>query len=290
MKATLEQWRAFEGVVRAGTFAAAARRLNKSQSAVSHAVLNLQEVLGVRLFEQQGRKAVLTESGRLVYRRARVLLQDARRLEELARDTAGGFEAGISLAVETLYPPEQLLDALDRFARSCPVTRVELIESVLSGAEEALLKGQADLAIAPWIPRGFLGEPVHRVWLQAVAHPRHPLHQLDRTLTWRDLESHRQLVVRDSGTGERKSAGWLEAHQRWTVTHTSTSIAAVSRGLGFAWLPQAQIGPLIEAGKLKPLPLREGARRSVELFLVFADRDGAGPAVERLAGILGEIG
>ncbi len=288
MRVSLEQWRAFDGVVRAGTFSAAAARLNKSQSAISQAVANLQDALGSKLFELDGRRARLTRAGRLVHRKARVLLSDAQRLEEFARDLTGEFETSIRLAVETLYPQDRLLQALDRFARECPVTRVELIESVLSGAEEALVEGRAELAIAPWIPRGFLGDPICRVQMVAVAHPDHELHRLGRTLTWQDLESHRQLVVRDSAASRQRSAGWLDAHQRWTVSHTATSAAAVSQGLGFAWLPENRIEGLLKDGSLAVLPLREGTRRSVELYLVFADRAGAGPGAEKLAGMLAE--
>jgi DNA-binding transcriptional LysR family regulator len=80
----------------------------------------------------------------------------------------------------------------------------------------------------------------------------------------------------------------LEAEQRWTVTNMSTSIGAVSRGHGFAWLPQDKIRTELEDGSLEILPLRGGRERIAQLYLIFADRDAAGPGVLRLAEIVRE--
>lgn len=87
--------------------------------------------------------------------------------------------------------------------------------------------------------------------------------------------------------GDKRSEA-LEVEQRWTVTNMSTSIGAVSRGHGFAWLPQDKIRTEIEDGSLKILPLRGGRQRTVQLYLIFADRDAAGPGVLRLAEIVRE--
>jgi DNA-binding transcriptional LysR family regulator len=57
-------------------------------------------------------------------------------------------------------------------------------------------------------------------------------------------------------------------------------------GLGFAWFAQDTIRSELEQGLLKPLPLREGAELFAELYLVYADRDYAGPGAQRLGGIL----
>jgi DNA-binding transcriptional LysR family regulator len=59
-------------------------------------------------------------------------------------------------------------------------------------------------------------------------------------------------------------------------------------GLGFAWFPEDTVRGELERGELKPLPLREGGERWGELYLVFADRDYAGPGALRLANIIRE--
>jgi len=285
---TLEQWRALLAVVDAGGYAQAAESLNKSQSSVTYAVQKLESLLGVKAFEIQGRKAVLTPTGELLVRRARALVDDAGGIERSARALSAGWEAEIRIAVEIIFPAWLVLRCLDRFGVESPQTRVELIESVLGGTPEALLRGEADLAISPQVPAGFLGDPLIRLRAIAVAHPDHPLHLLGRALSIRDLRAHRHLVVRESGTRRATRALGVEAAQRWTVSHLATSIQAARMGYGFAWYPEEAIRDELASGALKPLPLREGGERFAELYLVIADRDNAGPGTLRLAQILRE--
>ncbi len=284
-RVTLDQWRALVSVVDAGGYAQAAEALHKSQSAISYAVHKLEEQLGTKALEVHGRKAELTRAGELMVRRARQLLAEAGELEDASRRLAEGWEAEVRLAVDHLFPVGRLFAALDAFSQQAPHTRVELIETVLSGNEDALMEGQADLAVTPIVPVGFLGDPLTTIRFIAVAHPDHALHRLARELTYRDLRPHRQIVIRDSGR-RRRDAGWLGAEQRWTVSHMSTSIRAVQQGLGFAWFPEHVIADALERGQLKPLPLREGASRHAELMLVYADCDYAGRATRTLAGLL----
>jgi DNA-binding transcriptional LysR family regulator len=285
---TLEQWRTLVAVVDAGGYAQAAERMHKSQSALTYAVQKLQSQLGVEAFTIQGRKAVLTPTGHLLYRRAQALLDEAASAEKAAKALSAGWEAEIWIAVEILFPTWLLLRCLDRFGTESPHTRIEVVESVLGGTGEALLQGQADLAISPRIPPGFLGDPLLRFRAIPVAHPDHPLHRLHRKLTLRDLRAYRHLVVRDSGSQRDTRALSLEVEQRWTVGTMSTSILAARLGYGFAWFPEDLIRSELDAGTLKPLPLSEGVERFGELYLILADRDAAGPGTLRLAEIIRE--
>lgn len=285
-RVTLEQWRMLQAVVDHDGYAGAAEALSKSVSTVSYGIRRLEAGLGVALLELEGRRAVLTPAGRELLRRSRYLLDEARAIERAAGQLARGWEPVVRLAVEVIFPQERMLASLDAFARLTGTTRVELIESVLSGTTEQLFAGSADLAVTAWVPPGFLGDPLTVVEFLAVAHPDHPLNALGRPLTQRDLRQHRQLVVRDSGLREPRDAGWLGAEQRWTVSHLATSVDAVARGMGFAWLPRHRVAELLADGRLKRLPLAEGAVRHQELYLVFADREDAGPAARALADCL----
>ena len=283
----LEQWRTLIAVVDAGGYAQAAEALHKSQSAVTYAVQKLEAVLDVKAFEMQGRKAVLTPTGKLLYRRARALLDEAGGLEKAARSLAAGWEPEIRVAVEVLFPTWLILECLDRFGAEAPDTRIELIESVISGTQEALVSGYATLAIAGRIPPGFSGDTLIRLRLVPAASPQHPLHHLQRKVTLKDLRAHRQLVVRETGQ-TRDARTSVEATQRWTVSNMSTSIIAARAGYGYAWLPEYKIRDELAAGTLRALPLREGGERFAELYLVYADRDAAGPGTLRLAEIIRE--
>src|SRR3984957_5080509 len=283
---SLEQWRALQAVVDAGGYAQAAASLHKSQSAITYAVQKIEALLKVKLFEISGRKARLTGSGEGLYRRAKGLLEEAESLEGAGRHLAAGWESELRLAVEIIFPTWLLLRCFELFAQERPDMRIELYETVLSGTDEALIQRRVDLAIGSQIPPGFIGDALMRMRFIPAAHPDHALHKLDRELSAQDLRKYRQLVVRDTGSLRSRNAPWLGAGQRWTVSHKSTQIRAAVMGLGFAWFAQDTIRSELEQGLLKPLPLREGAELYAELYLVFADRDYAGPGAQRLADII----
>ena len=286
---SLEQWRALVAVVEAGGYAQAAERLHKSQSSVSYAVQKLERSLNVQVFRVEGRKAQLTEVGAALLQRAKTLLDDAEQLEHGAQQLAAGIEPVLELAVEILFPTWLLLQCLEAFAEAYPKTHVELHETVLGGTDEAILARRVDLAISPRVPVGFAGQPLLPVRFIPVAHPDHPLHRLNRALTFRDLRQHRQLVIRDSGSDrdrDRDSGAWLGADQRWTVSNKATSIQAVRTGLGFAWFAEHIIQPELQSGDLRPLPMRPGHEREATLYLILPDGDFAGPGATALAEII----
>ena len=286
-KVSLEQWQTLVAVVDAGSYSKASEALHKSQSSVTYAVQQLESQLGVKAFEIKGRKAELTPTGQLLYRRARVLLEEAGSVEKAAKSLSAGWEAEICIAVDVLYPNWLLFKCFERFNAESPHTRVELIESVIGGTTEALESGKADLAIAHRIPSGFEGEPIIRMPMILVAHPDHPLHKLGRPVTQRDLRAHRHIVVRESDA-RRATRLRVEAVQRWTVTNMSSSITAVAMGMGYARLPEDKIREELQRGMLEPLPMRDGGTTEATLYLVHADREDAGPGVRRLAAILRE--
>lgn len=287
-RTSLDQWQCFLAVVDEGGYSRAAEALHKSQSAVSYAVQKLEEQLGVAVFEIRGRKAELTATGRQLYHRGRALLAEACELEAAARIAAAGWESELRLVVDALLPREVMLDVLGVLGAEAPETRIECIEAVLSGVEEALLEQRCDLAITGIVPPGFLGDLLLRVRFVAVAHRDHPLHRLGRPLRLQDLRQHHQLVVRDSGQRRRRDEGWLDAPRRLTLGSIGMSVEAAARGLGFAWLPEIAIRDELAAGLLKPLPLSEGGERWGNLFLIVPNRDLAGPAVLRCEELLRE--
>ena len=287
-RTTLEQWQVLQAVIDHGGFAQAAEALHRSQSSISYTLSRLQEQLPVAVLETRGRRTVLTEAGEELLRRSRGLTEEAAKLERLAASLGQGWEAELRLAVEAIFPSDILFAAMREFTAQCSgqELRMQLIESVLSGTDEALFSGRVDLVISGRVPPGFVGEPLLVVDNLAVAHPNHPLHRTGAALRIEDLKSQRQLVVRDSGKARSQDVGWLGAEQRWTVSHIKTAIDAVKQGLGFAWLPELAISEELRSGVLKPLPLAEGGRERAQLYLIHADRDSIGPGQRELAAIL----
>jgi len=282
---SLDQWNTLVSVVESGSYAKAAERMHRSQSTLTYAVQKLERLLAVKVFELRGRKAVLTSTGELLYRRGKILVDEAARLEHAAGELAKGWEAEIRIAAEILYPTWLLIHCFGEFAKERPETRLDLRETVLGGTDEALASRSVDFAIGTSVPPGFVGDVLMPMRGICVAAPSHPLHALGRAPTLEDLRHHRHIVIRDSGTQRVRSGGWLN-EMRWTVSHKATSLHAVTQGLGYAWYPEEAIRGELDRGALKPLPLAEGAEKLATLYLIFADREAAGPGTRRLVEII----
>lgn len=282
MNITLEQWQALLAVVDHGSYAQGAEALRKSQSTLSYAIQKIEDQLGVTLFKLDGRKAKLTDTGEVLVRHARDLLNRAQLTEELAKHYGQGTEPLIRLCIEAIFPESVIFSALAEFAELQPQTRIEMRQSILSGTEEALLEREVDLVIGGRVPPGFTGEALLAIDFIAVAATDHPLNQQQDPLELEALRQHRQLVVKDSGH-RNLDDGWLGAYQRWSFDSIELSIQAAIAGFGFAWLPELKVRQHIQQGTLKPLELTEGAKRSAQLHLILTDAEYATTGVRLLA-------
>lgn len=285
---SLDQWRMLLAVVDADGFAQAAERLHRSQSSVSYAMKTLQAQLGVEVFRIEGRKARLTTAGEALVRRARRIVAEAVDAEAAARQLAQGWEPEIRLLVDAAFPLPWLITVLERFLPDCRGSRVQLGELVMSGIDEALIEGRADVAVTATVPPGFVGERLLEIEFVAVAGRSHRLAAVSR-LRLDDLRRERQIVIRDSGVRLKRDAGWLGADERFTVTQLSTALTLVTAGLGFAWLPRHMVARGLADGTLVALPLASGAVRRESFHLVVARGDDAGPAAHALAAMLREV-
>ena len=280
-KVTLEQWRMLQAVIDHSGFAQASEALHKSQSTISYAVNKLQQQLNLEILTIKGRKAELTEAGAVMLRRSKRLLKEAEAIEKVAGSLSEGWAGQVTLGVDVIFPPHLLLQCLEKLS-PCSHTRLELVETVLSGTTDMLISGQADIVISGLVPQGFIGEPLIEIPFIPVARFDHPLHGLAQPLSHDDLKAHRQIVIRDSGL-KRIDAGWLEAEERWTVSHISTSIRLISEGLGFAWLPKYHITKELESGLLKSIRISPENKRQAQVYLIYADQDGASPVIQLFA-------
>jgi len=277
-RTSLEQWAALAAVVDHGGYTQAAEALNRSQSAVSYSVAKLQELLDLPLLTIEGRKAVLTAEGEALLRRARPLLRDIEALECLARNLKQGWEPHLNLVVDAAFPRPLLLKIVAELQQLCPSTQLRLDEVVLSGAEEAIESGTADIVVTAHVPPGVLAQWLCVIPFVAVARPDHPLFELEGPLAVEQLSRHTQSVVRDSGSKRPRDSGWLGATVRYTVSSLEASLATVTAGLAYGWLPEHLVDAPLQSGALKRLPLASGSTRTVPLHLVSVRGDLAGPA------------
>lgn len=285
-RSTVEQWRMFKAVADHGGFHQAAEVIFKSQSSIHHAVHKLEEMLGVTLLTIEGRRTCLTPAGEQLLRRINYLLAETERMENVALNLKSGVESSLHIAVDEAFPKDILYQALAAVSADYPLIRIELLETILTGANELLAQGRAEIALSPYTIADNLSEDICQVTFVAVAGRDHPLNQPPRELTLEELKNCRQIVLRDSGVLEKKDVGWLGSEQRWTVSHVATSIELLRKNLGFAWLPVSAVQPWLDDGSLVPLQLPRGSTRSASIYLNFNDADTLGPVARAFIGYI----
>lgn len=277
VRSTVQQWRMFKAVAEHGGFHQAAEVVFKSQSSIHHAVYKMENTLGVQLVSVENRKTSLTPAGEQLLQRINFLLSEAERMESVALNYQAGGEPTINIAIDNAFPRDLLYKALAIVSQEHPLVRIELMETVLSGADELLSAGKAEIAVSPFMHHYHLSEDICNITFVAVAAQSHPLNQLGREVTLEDLKSYRQIVLQDSGQKKIWGQGWPGSMQRWVASNITISIELLLNGFGFAWLPKHLVTPYVNSGQLSPLALPRCGCRSMMYYLNYADAEKLGP-------------
>ena len=266
-KSTLEQWALLQSVVDLGSFALAAEASNRSQSSVSYNVGLLQQRLGIELLRPEGRRAVLTQEGELLLAQVRPLLRDFLTIEQRAAALKAGKRARIDLVVDSIFPRDRLFAILRQFQQQHPLTQVHLAEVLNSESPARLAERPADLLVLTrnQDPQGH-GQWLMNIDFVAVAHPQHPLHTLPAPLGSAQLSQYPLITIVDRQQPALPTPGALA--ESWTFTTIEAATEAVVHGVGYGWLPEQRITPLLQCGELKILPLSHGIRRATALHLI----------------------
>lgn len=274
-----------QAIVEMGGFVQAAQALNRSQSAVSYAVNTLQEQLGVQLLEIKGRKAVLTSEGRALLRRASEVLVGLAELEEFSQRLKQGLESELWVNVDSYFPAEVLMAALQEFRAFNSSTKLQIRESLMCRTPDDAAQ-EADVVIGTKIPDAGFGDLALSVPLQAVAAAAHPIHAASVDSGRSRLSAHTQITVCESGTLNQADHGWMSSHSRWVASSIQQAIELVRNGIGYAWLPAHMVCDDLEIGVLRQLGLPASQVRTVQLYITVTAAHSAGPASRKFAEIV----
>lgn len=263
---TLRQLEYFVAAAETGSVTAAAARVFLSQSAVSTALAELEENLGVQLFVRHARGLTLTTVGHSILRTARQLLEQADDLERSAEEHNESLSGTLTVGCYTTLAPHLLPPVLDAYLTANP--RVDLTFVVGSHAQlrSRLLDGTCDVALLydyDFAPDLLAGD-VQKVALQAI--PPHVLLPEGHALA--ALESipierltAEPLILFDLPPGGDYFQSLFTLHGltptiRFRTTEFELVRALVARGLGYSLLTQStDIDVSYENRKLVTRPL-----------------------------------
>lgn len=273
-----------DAIARTGSFAAAARELGKVPSALTYSVRQLEQALDVLLFDRRSRNAQLTAAGQELLTEGRRLLAQMDAVANRVRRVATGWETELCIAIDNLVEPAVVFELFEAFYAlrvqpvgaetdsmpAPPPTRLRLRTEVLSGTWEALLNGQADVAIGLMphtLPVSDVEvKPLGKMAMRLAVAPHHPLATLPEPLDDDTVAQHRIVVMADSAQRMAAQTHGVHAGQDVvTVPNLVTKIEAQVRGLGCGRLPVSLVDRLQAAGKLVG-KATAGPTREVEML------------------------
>ena len=276
---SLDQLTVFLTVVEAGSFAAAGRRLGRATSAVSYAIANLEQQLGVQLFDRdQARRPALTEAGAAVLSEARSVSVGVDNLRAKVKGLLDGLEAQISLVVDVMLPTARLVDAMRAFEATFPTVTLRLYIEALGAVTQLVHSGIADIGIAgvdaslPGIERIKVGG----VELIPVAAPSHPL-AAGRAVPGA-ARNFVQLVLTDRSTLTEGRDFSVIGVRTWRLADLGSKHALLLAGIGWGNMPEPMVQDDLAAGRLKRLDLPEWLGGFYALHAIHRTDTPPGPA------------
>ena len=244
-----------QAIARAGSFAAAARERNLVPSALTYRVRQVEEALDVLLFDRSSRQARLTEAGAELLRESARLLIDIDAVANRVKRVATGWEPQLTLAIDSIIDHATVMELCGAFFAQNPPTRLKLRDEALSGTLEAMVSGQADLALGVVMEQnmaaGLRSEALGMVSFIFAVAPHHPLANAAEPLSDDLIRQYRAVAVADSiPRGDGITTGLLAGQDVLTVTSMPAKVDAQIRGLGAGFLPTCLAQPYIDSGRL----------------------------------------
>lgn len=254
MNFTLRQLRAFEQVAQTRSFTLAAQQLNLTQSAVSMLVRQLEQALGLPLFDRLGRQVHLTEAGREMLPVVARILADMRQIEEGVEDLHALRRGRLRLAVPQMLAAIWLPDLLARFRARFPDVLIEVVDTTGDRIVQAVARDEAELGIGPRRPlaQGIAARPL---WTE----PIHLVCPVTETgdgakaaecLAWRDMIDENWILYSDDFMLHLEQTIWAPLKMRlpqvMRVRYLPTALALIGRGQGVSAAPRyaARLAPV----------------------------------------------
>jgi DNA-binding transcriptional LysR family regulator len=268
----IHQLETFLAVVDEKGFSRAAKRLHRTQPAVSQVVRKLEEDLGETLFERTARDGTLTAAGEVLSDYARRMLALRAEATSAMAELKSLNRGRLSIAANE-FTCLYLLPVLDRFRRLCPQILVSVQRSLASKIPDDLLERSVELGILSFRPDAdlFRSITVYTDQMAFVVNPGHPLAK-EKSIAIEDLGAESFIAHNVPSPVRRQVVAAFEKHKTpLNMGVQLPSLEAVKRfvamGNGVALVPGLSVGPELASGELVTVPV-ENLRFERHLRLV----------------------
>jgi len=288
---SLDQLRTFVAAVDEGSFSAASRKLLRAQSVVSEAISNLEDQIGVSLFDRSGRYPKLTPAGSILLADARSVIMGVDLLKARAKGMAAGLEPELSVVVDVFYPIGAVTQIAKEFRQQYPGVALRIYAEALGAAIQPVMDGRCSVGIVgslPVIPDTLTSERLGAVGFLMVAASDHPLASYAGKIPREVLGKHVQIVLTDrSALSSGRELGVMSP-ATWRLADLFAKHNFLLNGLGWGGMPLHAVEADLAAGRLVELLIEDVPPGGLDLTMsaVWQTKSPPGPAgrwlIERL--------
>ncbi|OAN10905.1 hypothetical protein A3K86_18115 [Photobacterium jeanii] len=249
----LDQLSAFMTAAEKGSFSAAARHLGKSQGAISISINNLELDLGMTLFDRSGKYPVMTEQGIRLFDQAKVLLRQAERIQNYAKQANMAVEDSLTIVIEELIPVELIETTLEKVAQRYPLTVINLLRASGAEFEQLVSEGTALFGVClvtDAVPRNMDFASIGNIEWSFICSPDFPLADLE-SVSIDDMLNERQIACKAMLEHPFWSSQGKISQEIWCAQYQHDLLHMVEQGIGWATVPSLLLEHKIESGTLK---------------------------------------
>jgi DNA-binding transcriptional LysR family regulator len=296
---SLDQLRTFIAAVDEGSFSAASRKLLRAQSVVSETISNLEDQIGVQLFDRSGRYPKLTAAGSVILGDARSIITGVDLMKARAKGISVGLEPELSVVIDVFYPIDAVTQVAREFRQKFPGVALRIYVEALGGAIQPVLDGRCSIGVIgslPVIPDTVTHERMPGIAFLMVASRDHALASHRGKIPREVLAKHTQIVLTDRSELSAGREVGVMSPNTWRLADLFAKHHFLLNGLGWGGMPLHAVRKDLEEGRLAVLPIEDVPPDGLILAMsaVWQTRSPPGPAgrwfVDRLKQIPVETG
>ena len=280
---SLDQLRTFIAAVDAGSFSAASRKLLRSQSVVSEAISNLEDQIGVKLFDRSGHYPKLTAAGSVILADARGIITGVDLMKARAKGMSAGLEPELSVVIDVFYPIDAITQIATEFRQKFPGVALRIYVEALGGAIQPVLDGRCSIGVVgslPAIPDTLTYERLQSIAFLMVAARDHALASYRGKIPKDVLRKHTQIVLTDRSELSSGREFGVMSSATWRLADLFAKHHFLLKGLGWGGMPLHVVRKDLEEGRLSVLPIEDVPPDGLSLTMsgVWQTKSPPGPA------------
>lgn len=280
---TYDQILTLDAIVKCGSFKAAADFLHKSQPSLSMAIKKLEEEFSIKLFNRDEYRPTLTEQGRAFHVKSLIALEKFHELQTLGQELSMGIESEINISIDAICPLNQVSAVFETFLDPHVHTALNLSIDILEELERKVLDKEVHFAIGNFSSSHKLVEKIPFLTTKMIPVIASGFYEKTDG-TFEALKNYPQIIVKSSAKASTQIIhGEVKGMRQWFTTDMSIKEQLILNSLGWGRLPQHQIQPHLDSGKLSVVKNIQSIQAiDINLSLIRNMQTVMGPNTKRL--------